>query len=327
VVAAPLPPGYTTRAATVDDAPAIAQLIAACQLLDGDQAEMTVEELLDDWQGVNLAEETVAVVAPDGQITGYADLLNRRYVLISVYGHVHPDQRGRGIGTYLVRWGEGWTQDHIDNAPEHARVDVQHFVRSSNAPAQRLLEALGYMPVRTHYVMAIMLDEAPPAPAWPTDLGVRPFVRGQDEQAIYEAGEDAFQDIWDRPPSTFERWLEPTQAEGFDPMLWFLAVDQTGSEVAGFCLCKRVAGWGVVSTLGVRRPWRRKGLGLVLLHHAFGEFFRRGVREVQLSVDAESRTGAPRLYSRAGMHVTKSYVLYRRQLRPGQDLSVQAANE
>jgi hypothetical protein len=36
-----------------------------------------------------------------------------------------------------------------------------------------------------------------------------------------------------------------------------------------------------------------------------------------LSVDSESPTGAPRLYSRAGMHVTETYVVYRRQLRPG----------
>jgi hypothetical protein len=42
-----------------------------------------------------------------------------------------------------------------------------------------------------------------------------------------------------------------------------------------------------------------------------------GVREVGLSVDAESITGAPRLYGRAGMRVSESY--YQKELRPGCD--------
>jgi ribosomal protein S18 acetylase RimI-like enzyme len=52
---------------------------------------------------------------------------------------------------------------------------------------------------------------------------------------------------------------------------------------------------------GVRRPWRRRGLGLALLRRAFGEFQRRGERLVQLGVDAASPTGATRLYERVGM--------------------------
>jgi mycothiol synthase len=85
------------------------------------------------------------------------------------------------------------------------------------------------------------------------------------------------------------------------------------------CLCKVVSGRGEVDVVGVRSPWRGMGLGLALLRHALGEFYRRGVREVGLSVDAESVTGAPRLYGRAGMRVAESYVLYQKELRPGRD--------
>jgi len=74
--------------------------------------------------------------------------------------------------------------------------------------------------------------------------------------------------------------------------------------------------------MAVRYPWRNRGLGLALLRHAFGEFYRRGVREVGLSVDAESTTGAPRLYGRAAMRVAESYTLYQKELRPGRDVSV-----
>jgi hypothetical protein len=38
-------------------------------------------------------------------------------------------------------------------------------------------------------------------------------------------------------------------------------------------------------------------------------------------VDAESITGAPRLYTRAGMHVDQQFIIYRKELRPGADYS------
>ncbi len=126
--------------------------------------------------------------------------------------------------------------------------------------------------------MTVEMEQAPPPSGWPEEIEVRDFVPGQDERAAYEAVED-------------------------------------GGEISGVCLCKTIAGRGEVDVVAVRRPWRNRGLGLALLRHAFGEFYRRGVREVGLSVDAESTTGAPRLYGRAGMRVAQSYTLYQKELR------------
>ena len=281
---------------------------------------MTVEELIGDWQEIEPSEEAVVVTAPGGSVAAYADVLNRSYVSVSVYGYVHPEHRGRGVGAYLVRWGEQWTRDRIDRAPEDARVVVQHYVNALNESAQRLLEASGYAAVRSYYRMAIELEHAPPPPEWPEGIEVRDFVPAKDERAAYEAVEDAFRDIWGRPRGTFERFLKFPGQAGFDPGLWFLAED--GGEISGVCLCKMIAGRGEVDVVAVRRPWRNRGLGLALLRHAFGEFYRRGVREVGLSVDAESTTGAPRLYGRAGMRVAESYTLYQKELRPGRDVSM-----
>jgi mycothiol synthase len=315
VCTAPLPDGYAVRAPTPDDAEAVADLIAACQLAVGDRSGMTVEELLGDWQEIELSEEAVAVMGPDGGLAAYADVLNRAYLSVSVYGYVHPDHRGRGLGAFFVGWGEGWARERVDLAPEGARVVVQFYVNMADEPAARLLESADYAPARGYYRMGVELEEAPPAPVWPTGITVRAFEAGRDERAAYEAVEDAFRDVWGRPRGTFERFLGFTRAEGFDPGLWFLA--EGGGGFSGVCLCKIVGDRGEVDVVGVRRPWRGRGLGLALLRHALGEFYRRGVREVGLSVDAESGTGAPRLYGRAGMRVTESYVLFQKELRPG----------
>jgi GNAT superfamily N-acetyltransferase len=316
-----LPSGYTVRPPIPADAAEIAALIAAVERANGDPPTMSAEELQSDWQGINLAEEAVAVIAPDGSIAAYADLINRRFVQISVYGHVLPALLGRGVGAWLVGWGEGWARERIGRAPEGARVTVQHFVREANAGARALLEAHGYTAVRTHYWMEIALDAPPPAPEWPAGIAVRPFVKGQDDQAVFEAGEEAFRDLWNRPASTFERWMQPTQADDFDPSLWFIAFDEAAGRPAAVCLCSVVAGGGVVNVLGVRRPYRRRGLGLAMLRHAFGVFYARGVREASLSVDADSTTGAPQLYAHAGMRPAKSFVRFEKELRPGSALA------
>jgi mycothiol synthase len=293
-------------------------LIHASELAETGASDMSVEELLDDWHSLDLAEEAVAVVAPDGTIAGYADVINRSFVTVSVYGYVHPDFRGLGLGAYLVAWGETWTRERMPNAPEDARVVVQHYVNSANEAAQRLLKSLGYAPVRGVYVMETELDEALPQPHWPAGISMRTFVPGQDERAAFEAIEDAFRDMWGRPRGTLERFVGRTEQPSFDPSLWFLAMD--GDEIAGVTLCKTLAGEGWVDVVGVRRPWRNRGLALALLRHALAEYHRRGVRKVALSVDAESITGAPRLYGRAGMRVRESYAIYLKELRPGIDL-------
>jgi len=100
-----------------------------------------------------------------------------------------------------------------------------------------------------------------------------------------------------------------------------------GDQIAGMSLCSPKMtedpdmGW--VNVLGVRRPWRRRGLALALLHHTFGEFYRRGKARVGLGVDASSLTGALDLYKKAGMHPVRQYANFEKELRPGVDLSTQ----
>lgn len=189
---------------------------------------------------------------------------------------------------------------------------------STNSGARRLLEDFGYEAVRGTHIMEIDLEEEPPEPGWPEGLTVRTFRPGGDERAVFESVEDAFRDVWGRPRGTFGSFVGMTGGEGFDPSLWFLAMD--GGEIAGVVLCKTVAGEGWVDVVGVRRPWRRRGLGLALLRRAFGEYRGRGVRRVELSVDAGSATGAPRVYGRAGMRPKTSYIVYQKGLRPGADI-------
>jgi ribosomal protein S18 acetylase RimI-like enzyme len=56
---------------------------------------------------------------------------------------------------------------------------------------------------------------------------------------------------------------------------------------------------------------------LALLRHAFAAFARSGLRRVQLSVAADSPTGATRLYERAGMRVVQEHAGYGKVMGDG----------
>ena len=317
-----LPSGFSFRPATMDDAEAVADILAAVELAEKGETDTTAETVRSDWAGVDLDSEAAVVTGPNGRVVASVDLVNRNYISASVYGYVHPDYQGKGIGRALVEWGEQWALRHVGQAPDDARISVQHYIYSENQAARRLLEDAGYAPIRTTFTMEIDLEDAPDAPEWPAGVTVRSLRPGQDERVTYEAVEDAFRDLWGRPRNTWERFLKLTRSEAYDPSLWFLAED--GENVAGISLCSIVNGQGIVMTLGVLRPWRGQGLGLALLRHSFGEFWKRDVRNIWLSVDAESLTGATRLYERAGMHVTGAYIIHLKELRPGVDYSQHA---
>lgn len=305
---------FILRPPTWDEAALVVDVMNACQTALGDAPDMSVEELLKDWVGADLDDQALLVFGPDGEVVGFADILNRRYQQINVYAYPLPGPNQAAVFAHLRLWGEAWATSHKHLGQDVEKVEVHFFRQANDEAACRSLEDAGYRIVRTHYVMAAELAEAPPLPIWPDGISVRSYTPGVDDDDLFLGGEESFQDMWNRPPSTKERWLLPTQAENFDPTLWFLPYDQQSGEVAGVCLCSNMSGVGEVDTLGIRRPWRRQGLGLALLHHAYGEFWRRGVRRVRLNVDAESPTGAPRLYERAGFRVEKQFVRYMKKV-------------
>ncbi len=205
-----------------------------------------------------------------------------------------------------------------------AAPDLRVFIRSTmdgkDAAAKKQHEAAGYVAVRFNWRMEIKLEKAPPDANWPDGVELRPFDREAHAQLVWQADNEAFRDHWGSHDSTFEDWsrrkFSPSE---FDPTLWVVAWD--GDQIAGFSQNRYRMGIGWVGTLGVRRPWRKKGLGMALLQHSFGEFYQRGMKTIGLGVDASNPTGATRLYRGAGMVVASEFITYDKTLRAGRDLT------
>lgn len=321
-----LPQGFTVRIPTMDDAEAAYEVIHACEMADDGKPDHTLGELRLAWQepDFNLATDAWCVFSPNGQLVGVADTSHHDHVKIHAFVRVHPDYRNRGIEEYLIARTEERAREHITLAEPGTRVAVRNWISSHDHAMVDALKRAGYAYKRTHWRMEIELTQAPPAPQWPEGMTMRNLHVGQEERAVFEMMEEAFQDHYGHMRSSYEQWAHWEFNETFDPSLWFLAFE--GDAIAGGIICRHLRdldlGW--VGQLAVLRPWRRKGLGMALLLHAFGEFYRHGIYKIGLGVDSQNLTGATRLYERAGMHVALQSDTYEKELRPGVELSTQS---
>ena len=325
-----LAPAFRLRTARWADLEPVAQLILDVCASDGDTTvALSPDDLREAWKSpqFNLETDAWVVTNAEGHVVGYEEFFNK-YAHASLLGdgYVHPDYMGNGIGTVMLRALEERARKEMELAEPEYRVSIRNGMSIGDTVSREMHENEGYRAIRFFWRMEITLDEAPPAPIWPEGIELCPFDADAHTYLVYRADEDAFQDHWAHTPRPFEEWQHHNlEKENFDPSLWFIA--WAGEQIAGIALCRYRMSKGWVGSLGVRHPWRNRGLGLALLYHAFGEFYKRGTSVISLSVDAANPTGATRLYQKAGMHVAAKYVSYEKELRPGKEISVQSLAE
>lgn len=330
-----LPEGYQARPARLEDLPAVVEMWNAWARQVMGVKMFWVERTETEWRepGFVLERDTRLAIAPDGQIAGYYEVMDRfePHVRPQCWGLTHPDHQT--VRTGLLAWAEQRARQSVPLAPDGARVVLLAATQSADVLAVQICQEQGFELKRYGLRMVIDLDAPPVEPELPPGIIIRPFDPQRELRAVVETVRESFQDHWGHVEIPFEdelaAWEHFTQTDkvAFKPELWLVAMD--GAEMAGISLCYARTdddpnlGW--VGTLGVRRPWRRMGLGMALLQHSFGLLYRRGQRRVGLGVDAQNLTGATRLYVKAGMHPDPQHewTFLEKELRPGIDLSTQ----
>lgn len=138
------------RSPKVEDMVAIAELVRACDVDENGLADSTMEELTSNWHqpGFNLATDAWVIVTNKGQVVGFTCVWHKDYEQIFTFLCVHPEYRGRGIGTLLLRLVEVRARQHIRNARPGSRVTLCGTVSSLNEQARRLFEREGYTAIR-----------------------------------------------------------------------------------------------------------------------------------------------------------------------------------
>ena len=331
-----LPEGFTDRAFTLNDLDESINLLNLwSQNLIGEDEITDVDAIRNEMElpGFTPEEDARVVFDPNGRMVGYVEVWtdSKPPVHPWIFGRIHPDYEDMGIGTWLMQWAEERALKALPGVPEELRFAPHTGANMESTGSKKLFEDLGYRHIRSFYRMVINMDELVTEPVWPDEITLRTYNTETDVEAVYRAGIESFRDHFGFVEQPYEEGLRDfihvmTEYDGFDPTLWFLAMD--GDEIAGISLCRPYAyddpDMGLVNFLAVRRPWRKRGLGLALLRHSFNEFYQRGKRKVGLDVDAQNLTGALRLYEKAGMHVHRQFDSYEKELRAGKEISVQS---
>jgi mycothiol synthase len=322
-----LDPSLNLRPARWSDLDAVANLSHEIAEMEGDGSfVLTAEELANEWssEGFRVERDVFIVETRDGRVVGSEEFYNENnHFKLKADGCVHPDFRGLGIGTSLLEKIVELAQVEVELAEPDVRVFIHTIINNKDEAGHALLQAEGYSPVRHHWRMEIKLQQTPPDVIFPDGIEVRPFIKEEHAIAVWQADNEAFRDHWGSYDRTYADWYHGKFGNpNFDPALWIIAWD--GDQVAGFSQNRIRKGIGWIGTLGVRRPWRKKGLGLALLQHSFGEFYKRGMKTIGLGVEAQNLTGATRLYQKAGMYAASEFVTYEKELRPGREISVQS---
>ena len=292
---------FRQRPPVAADAPAVADLVIAYERSLYGTTAYSIGDLEAEWESLDLARD--ALVLLDGERVVAFGTLDERGELWRIDGFVHPDERGRGLGTSLVAALE-------QIAVSRGARRIQNGVVEADETGHRLLGDLGYRPVRVFRELRVELGKAPQSPRWPEGLVPDTFDAERDVAAFHAAEQEAFADHWEFRPRTLARWRAlHVDHERFDASLW--RVVRAGDEIVAGAICEADRyGGGWVGVVFTRRPWRGRGVGRALLHDAFRKFWERGERSIGLGVDAENATGAFQLYESVGMRPVMGWVMH-----------------
>ena len=288
------------RPIVASDADAVASIVVEdSEALSGRPSRLGPNDVRDWWSRADLARDSWLFL-DDGEPVA-AGWLHPYGDKAAFAGVVAQRAKGRGYGSAIVERAE-------DRARARGLARMHTWVPPEDAAAISLLCERGYDEVRRFYEMAIELAATPPEPVVPEGFALDAF-HEEDARAFHDTLEDAFRDHWEWHGTPFDEWWELRRKN--DQGLWF--VIRAGTEIAAAVRndAERRGG-GYVGIIGVRRDWRGRGLAKALLLRTFGEFWQRGVTRVSLDVDADSPTGATRLYESVGMRVEGAMAVYER---------------
>lgn len=327
-----LPEGWRIRRPVLDDVPEILRLAHASDIAAVGEPDFTAEEVRealtaphtdparDCWLALDAAGEIVGWAYPSNASAGDRDFLE-------VY--VWPERGVPALRPLLALL--------LARATERGREfgHNPYTVRAGAIPTEQpwisALTDAGFAFLKQHARMTMPLTAAQvtvPEPA--PGVTVRP-VRPDDEDELrrfHATIAEAFRDS-DHPATDYETWQKQRADEpsiSWDE--WFVGeVDGQWAGVLQSSDLSRVVegrsdgqssdssaedngGW--VRSLGVLRPYRRRGVGAALLHRAFAAYAAKGRTTAGLGVDLANPTQAARLYRAVGMRPLYEANIYQR---------------
>lgn len=332
MVSIALPTGFRMRAAQLEDAQAVTDVENAEYAHYGTPLHYEAQALTAEWTMPthNLTENSIVVENADGRIVASADLWADTVPVRSrVTALVHPDYYDRQLRECLLMWAEARARTLFDLCPSDVQISLMSGAMQENTHKQAALSTMGYQEIRRFYQMRIDMNAPPTVHPLPEGYHYEIYCHPEQLAELVRVDGEAFRDHF----GYIETDLNDDIAEighfldnllHFDPSLFFNVIeDSSGQIVAEIWNLTEMDGnpsVAYIDSVGVLREHRGRGIAIAMLTYSLAMHYAAGRYSVALHVDADSLTGALRLYEKAGMHPVQTSVRYEKILRAGRDL-------
>ena len=310
-------PGLVWRPIGRDDLAAVVDLARACLRADGGltwlfEPEPVQKRFFPDTPGAGLgafdSDQRLAAA-----ITVHLDK-DESPQRVTLTGCVRPDLRRRGLGTYLMRWGQAQAQALFTEAAGDARR-LRVATESLTEPAHRLYLAQGYAPESEDWIMRRDLRQPLPPAGQPLPEGVTLATWGPETAGqFFQAYHAAFRERPGFPNPSAEQWIDGVN--GNDLVTEWTLLARQGDEPLGFVIgalgnLTASPPDGYVVQIGVVPEARRRGLASALMVEALRRMQAAGAPSADLQVHTNN-PGAIQAYAGLGFVTIARRVRYER---------------
>ncbi|WP_156253170.1 GNAT family N-acetyltransferase [Pseudactinotalea terrae] len=280
-------------------------------------AEDLAEELTE--HGFDAERDSWAVWDEDrlvayGQLRVATELTAEGDARAQLDGGVHPDWRGRGIGTELLGRMEPRALELARERHPAAPVLLRAQGGKEGSDARPLLEDFGYSPARYFTDMTRPLPGEPLAA--PDDARIRPFSPDLAEP-LRLAHNDAFATHWGSTAQSPEQWADTIGGRSFRGADSRVLMDDGGAVLAYVVCGEWVPRELYISLVGTVQAARGRGLARQVLLATVADAAASGRYDVvDLGVDSQNPTGAGALYESVGFTPVRTQATYAKRPQP-----------
>lgn len=301
---------YIIKHPTLEDAQAITDLVSLCDIEDIGEPDITLSDVLDMWNSIPIDTDAWIVLSATNEIIGYGFVEVTGANRMDTCVFVHPQFKNQGVGSLLLNKVE--ERANVLAKGKDGTQKLMNQISFTNTAARKLVEDRGYQFSRLYERMKIELEEQPNQHQLLEGMTLQSFQPDHDEETLFTLYDETFRDAWGYTKKDFATWISQKKGDEYDPSLWFIVWQD--SKPVGFLMSRMQEDGLFIDLLGVKRVYRKHGIGKALLLHTFGIAYQRNQKTILLYVDSDSLTNANRLYQKVGMRPHSQTAVYMKEL-------------